>query len=37
MRFLPIPAFDRLNDELGVNSSMDDFVGRTSPARERSA
>lgn len=29
MRFLPIAAFDRLNDELGVNRSMDDFVGRT--------
>lgn len=33
MRFLPIAAFDRLNDELGVNRSMDDFVGRASATR----
>ncbi len=33
MRFLPISAFDRLNDELGVNRSMDDFVGRASGVR----
>ena len=31
LRVLPVPVFDRLMDLLGVNSSMDDFVGRASP------
>ncbi len=31
LRVLPVPLFDRLMDLLGVNSSMDDFVGRPSP------
>lgn len=28
LRFLPVPVFDAINDQLGVNRSMDDFVGR---------
>ena len=31
MRVLPVPVFDRLIDLLGVNASMDEFVGRTPP------
>ena len=31
LRALPVPVFDRLMDLLGVNSSMDEFVGRASP------
>ena len=27
-RILPTPLFDRLMDVLGVNMSMDEFVGR---------
>jgi all-trans-retinol dehydrogenase (NAD+) len=29
MRALPVPVFDRFMDLLGVNASMDEFVGRT--------
>ncbi len=29
LRLLPPPAFDRVMDLLGVNASMDEFVGRT--------
>jgi all-trans-retinol dehydrogenase (NAD+) len=31
LRMLPPPAFDRAMDLLGVNASMDEFVGRTPP------
>ena len=31
LRALPAPVFDRLMDTLGVNTSMDEFVGRTAP------
>ena len=30
MRLLPVPVMDRLADFLGVNTSMDDFIGRDS-------
>ena len=32
MRALPVPLFDKLTDLLGVNASMDEFVGRTPPS-----
>jgi len=32
-RILPTPLFDRVMDLLGVNQSMDDFVGRAKDAR----
>ncbi len=32
LRALPVPVFDKLMDVLGVNASMDEFVGRTPPA-----
>jgi short-subunit dehydrogenase len=31
LRMLPVPVFDRMMDLLGVNTSMDEFVGRTAP------
>jgi all-trans-retinol dehydrogenase (NAD+) len=31
LRALPVPVFDRVMDLLGINVSMDEFVGRTSP------
>lgn len=31
LRALPVPVFDRLMDLFGINLSMDEFVGRTSP------
>jgi all-trans-retinol dehydrogenase (NAD+) len=33
MRWLPVSAYDAWNDALGVNRSMDDFVGRGSTVR----
>jgi all-trans-retinol dehydrogenase (NAD+) len=31
LRVLPVPVFDRLMNLFGINMSMDEFVGRTSP------
>jgi all-trans-retinol dehydrogenase (NAD+) len=31
LRVLPVPVFDRVMDLLGINVSMDEFVGRTPP------
>lgn len=37
MRLLPVPAFDRVADLLGINACMDEFCGREVPTAEREA
>ncbi|MFP5313556.1 MAG: SDR family NAD(P)-dependent oxidoreductase, partial [Actinomycetes bacterium] len=37
LRILPVGVFDGLMDVLGVNRTMDNFTGRTAPARNAKA